>query len=93
MKPSASRVRHTAPLICRCCAQGNFLSVYIRTTLIDCTIGVPGLSIPIGLAADKLPIGIMLQGKPGMSLDSPHGSIGTIFSAGLTLICIILRAL
>lgn len=47
------------------CAQGNFLSTYIRTTLIDCTIGVPGLSIPIGLAADSLPIGIMLQGKPG----------------------------
>ncbi|CAL5224479.1 g7172 [Coccomyxa viridis] len=45
--------------------KGNFLSVYIRTTLIDCTIGVPGLSIPVGLAADKLPIGIMLQGKPG----------------------------
>ena len=46
--------------------QGNFLNVYIRTTLIDCTINVPGLSMPIGLAEDNLPIGIMIQGKPGV---------------------------
>ena len=50
--------------------QGNFLNVYIRTTLIDCTINVPGLSMPIGLAKDNLPIGIMIQGKPGVPYPS-----------------------
>ncbi|CAK0787711.1 hypothetical protein CVIRNUC_010933 [Coccomyxa viridis] len=49
--------------------KGNFLNVYIRTTLIDCTINVPGLSMPIGLAKDDLPIGIMIQGKPGTDAD------------------------
>lgn len=41
--------------------------VYGRTVKIDCVLGVPGLSIPIGLASDGMPIGIMLHGRPGDS--------------------------
>ena len=36
--------------------------------MIDCPLGVPGLSIPIGLASDSMPISIMLYGRPGASL-------------------------
>lgn len=67
---TADSIRHA------CIPQGNFLQVYIRTTLIDCTIGVPGLSIPAGLAADGLPIGIMLQGKPGEAHTNPNQADG-----------------
>lgn len=48
-------------------SQEDNLEVYGRTHMIDCPLGVPGLSIPIGLAANDLPIGIMLYGRPGMA--------------------------
>ena len=50
--------------------QEDNLDIYGRMNMIDCPLGVPGLSIPVGLAADSMPIGIMLYGRPG---DSPYG--------------------
>ena len=47
------------------------LQVYARTAEIDCPSSVPGLSVPIGLAADGLPIGIQLHSRPGVALLSP----------------------
>jgi len=47
--------------------QEDNLEVYGRTHMIDCPLGVPGLSIPIGLAANEMPIGIMLYGRPGVA--------------------------
>lgn len=41
------------------------LQVYSRTSEIDCLSSVPGLSIPIGLASDSLPIGLQLHSRPG----------------------------
>jgi len=50
----------------------NFLQdtllLYARTAEIDCPSAVPGLSIPIGLAADQLPIGLQLHSRPGSPL-------------------------
>ena len=45
-----------------------------RTAIIEATIGAPGLSIPIGLADDKMPVGFQLQSRPGRHLLSifPH---------------------
>ena len=39
-----------------------------RTAIIEATIGAPGLSIPIGLADDKMPVGFQLQSRPGRHL-------------------------
>ena len=39
-----------------------------RTAIIEATIGAPGLSIPIGLADDKMPVGFQLQSRPGWHL-------------------------
>jgi hypothetical protein len=47
-----------------CFLQDN-LMLYARTAEIDCPSAVPGLSIPIGLAADQLPIGLQLHSRPG----------------------------
>lgn len=41
------------------------LSLYSRTAEVDCPSSVPGLSVPIGLAADGLPIGLQLHSRPG----------------------------
>lgn len=41
------------------------LQIYSRTSEIDCPSAVPGLSIPIGLASDGLPIGLQLHSRPG----------------------------
>ncbi len=46
----------------------NYPDVYGRTVAIDCVLGIPGLSLPIGLAADSMPIGIMFHGLPGAFL-------------------------
>ncbi len=54
--------------MCADALQDDNLEIYGRTHMIDCPLGVPGLSIPIGLASDSMPIGIMLYGRPG---DSP----------------------
>lgn len=53
------------------------LMLYARTAEIDCPSAVPGLSIPIGLAADQLPIGLQLHSRPGDD--------GTLLSAGLAI--------
>ncbi|EIE27340.1 amidase signature enzyme [Coccomyxa subellipsoidea C-169] len=45
------------------------LEIYGRMNMIDCPLGIPGLSIPVGLAADGMPIGIMLYGRPGADAD------------------------
>ncbi|KAK9790121.1 hypothetical protein WJX73_005501 [Symbiochloris irregularis] len=39
--------------------------VYCRTNTVDPIVGVPGLSIPIGLTTDGLPIGLQFQTRPG----------------------------
>ncbi len=39
--------------------------IYDRTNQLDCVLGIPGISLPIGLASDGLPLGIMFYGKPG----------------------------
>lgn len=44
----------------------NNLQIYSRTAEIDCPSAVPGLSIPIGLASDGLPIGLQLHSRPGI---------------------------
>ena len=36
-----------------------------RTAVIEATIGAPGLSIPIGLGTDGLPVGLQIQAQPG----------------------------
>ena len=36
-----------------------------RTAVIEATVGAPGLSIPIGLGTDGLPVGIQIQTQPG----------------------------
>lgn len=43
------------------------LQVYSRTAEVDCPSAVPGLSIPVGLASDGLPIGLQLHSRPGKS--------------------------
>lgn len=43
------------------------LHIYARTAEVDCPSSVPGLSIPIGLASDSLPIGLQLHSRPGKS--------------------------
>ncbi|CAL8463001.1 g2535 [Coccomyxa elongata] len=59
------------------------LEIYGRTHMIDCPLGVPGLSIPIGLASDSMPIGIMLYGRPGADADvlSVGEAIEPLFAA------------
>lgn len=52
------------------------LHVYSRTAEIDCPSAVPGLSLPIGPAADGLPIGLQLHSRPG-EIASNRGSIST----------------
>ena len=39
-----------------------------RTAIIEATIGAPGLSIPVGLADDNMPVGFQLQARPGRHL-------------------------
>ena len=41
------------------------VQIYARTAEMDCPSEVPGLSIPIGLATNDLPIGIQLHTRPG----------------------------
>ena len=37
----------------------------IRNTLVTCALGAPGVTIPAGLSASGLPVGIELDGAPG----------------------------
>ena len=55
-----------------------------RTAIIEATIGAPGLSIPIGLADDKMPVGFQLQSRPGRHLQStfPHSAYPAVDIAG-----------
>jgi mandelamide amidase len=39
--------------------------VSIRHTLTACALGAPSLSIPAGLSAEGLPVGIEIDGVPG----------------------------
>ncbi|CAL8466175.1 g5711 [Coccomyxa elongata] len=36
-----------------------------RTAIIEATVGAPGLSIPMGLADNGMPVGIQIQSRPG----------------------------
>ncbi|EIE21247.1 amidase signature enzyme [Coccomyxa subellipsoidea C-169] len=36
-----------------------------RTAIIEATVGAPGLSIPMGLADNSMPVGIQIQSRPG----------------------------
>lgn len=40
--------------------------VYCRTAAVDPIVRAPGLSIPIGLTTDGMPIGLQLQARPGV---------------------------
>lgn len=40
--------------------------VYGRTVKLDCALNIPGLAMPIGLASDGMPVGIMFHARPGM---------------------------
>lgn len=40
-------------------------AVLRRTAVIEATIGAPGLSIPIGLADNNMPVGFQIQTRPG----------------------------
>jgi Asp-tRNA(Asn)/Glu-tRNA(Gln) amidotransferase A subunit family amidase len=48
-----------------CGVQEDNMIIYDRTNQLDCVLGIPGISLPIGLASDGLPLGIMFYGKPG----------------------------
>jgi indoleacetamide hydrolase len=39
--------------------------IFIRNTRVTCALGVPGLSIPAGLTAEGLPVGLELDGLAG----------------------------
>ena len=63
------------------------LHIYSRTAEIDCPSAVPGLSIPIGLASDGLPIGLQLHSRPGHSFHLQNtGTLGTTFYAQLIIL-------
>ena len=48
--------------------QEDNLWIYDRTNQLDCVLGIPGVSLPAGLASDGLPIGIMFYGRAGLQL-------------------------
>lgn len=41
------------------------MDVIGRGHTLDCPLGIPALTLPIGLASDGMPIGIMLYARTG----------------------------
>ena len=56
---------------------------YGQTVLLGPPLGIPAISIPIGLSTDGLPLGIHLQARPGM-LCSPCLSMLPVFVSMVT---------
>ena len=52
--------------------QEDNLWIYDRTNQLDCVLGIPGISLPAGLASDGLPIGIMFYGRAGLCSRPMH---------------------
>jgi Asp-tRNA(Asn)/Glu-tRNA(Gln) amidotransferase A subunit family amidase len=53
------------------------LSTYLRNTRPMTTAGIPGMSLPVGLTAAGLPV--------GLEFDAPYGSDRNLLSLGITL--------
>lgn len=53
------------------------VQVLRRTAIIEATVGAPGLSIPIGLADNGMPVGIQIQSRPGQPPSAVHRSPAT----------------
>ena len=45
--------------------QADSYQLLCRTHQLDCPLGIPGLSIPAGLGADDMPVGIMFYARTG----------------------------
>ncbi len=54
-----------------CSLQEFNMDVIGRGHTLDCPLGIPALTLPIGLASDGLPIGIMLYARTGDPLPLP----------------------
>jgi mandelamide amidase len=62
IRPNGDRLDDTVLLAGKAVPAGL---VSIRHTLTACALGAPGLSIPAGLSAEGLPVGIEIDGVPG----------------------------
>ena len=45
--------------------QEDSYALLCRTHQLDCPLGIPGLSIPIGLGTDSMPVSIMFYARTG----------------------------
>ena len=63
-KSSVPRCREEAEIAQRCRYVSNRVAIR-RTAIIEATVGAPGLSIPMGLADNSMPVGIQIQSRPG----------------------------
>lgn len=63
-KSSVQRCREEAEIAQRCRYTSNRVAIR-RTAIIEATVGAPGLSIPMGLADNSMPVGIQIQSRPG----------------------------
>ncbi len=45
--------------------QEDSYALLCRTHQLDCPLGIPGLSIPIGLGTDSMPVSIMFYSRTG----------------------------
>ena len=43
----------------------SFLSTYTNMLVFDAALNIPGVSVPVGLTAAGMPLGLQLQYKPG----------------------------
>jgi mandelamide amidase len=62
IRPDGDRLDDTV-LLAGAAAPAGLVS--IRHTLTACALGAPGLSIPAGLSAEGLPVGLEIDGVPG----------------------------